>query len=216
MGRKEGRMSPQERERAVPLQEGLFAEQAFLERQDQELLRRQNALWARDAGVGAKHENVLAASLEIVAAAAKNKPFKSSKAVVGAGESVDVQEEDGEQAGGDGIAAAFAGIATGVLAALAAAAGGTVASAAPESLSELSKTALFAADDAVAEEPEQELPSEGSFGSQLQAPGGGAGGLRGAGNAGRGWGVGGDAARGGVEAGGGVAGGDVHRVLQVT
>lgn len=216
-------------------QAGLFAEQAFLERQDQELLRQQDSLWARDVGAEAmeaagadawQEDELVAASTEVVAAAAaaaaRSKAFEMSTKMVEAGENVGLQEDgEGEEqqqqqpqkaGGGDGIAAAVAGIATGVLAALAAATGAAVASTAPNTLSDVSETALFAPDDAAGEE--------------LQAPGGGGGGkarrLRGSSaaaaggsSAGRGVGDGGDAAKGGAEAGADVAGGHVHRVLQV-
>eukprot|EP00752_Nemacystus_decipiens_P014565 g12971.t2 len=214
LGRKEGAVSPREQGRSGPMQAGLFAEQVFLENQDQELLRQQNALWARDAPLEAKQEDglVVPPSAGAVAAATRDGAATPSKEVVEAGDEVDLQEDRERQAGGgDGIAAAVAGIATGVLAALAAATGGAVVSAAPETLSDGSETALFAPDHAVGEE--------------LQASGGGAGSarrLRGASPAasggsssaaGRGLGVGGDATRGGEEAGANSAG-DVHRVLQ--
>lgn len=252
--RQEGRVSSprergreRERERAAApsllLQEELFAGQALFERQDEELLRQQNSLWARDsgegsaeAGAGAKagqgDDYIAPPSLEVVAAAAagaagelgSSKPFESSKgtAVEGGG-SLDLQEDGGQADGGgggghgygygDGIAAAVAGIATSVLAALAAAAG--AGADATAALADESKASLFAPDD------DSSYADEG--GPWLLWGAGRGGGLRGGdsaanggSSAGRDVGVGGDVARGDAEAGVGSAGRSVRRALQVT
>ena len=214
LGAEEGRVSAPAR---------LFAEQAFLERQDQKPLRQQDSLWARHAGTGrplpdAPREGEPAAAVFEAfpeAAATRSRAFESSKGMVEAGEKVDLQEER-RAGGGDGAAAAVAGIAASVLAALATLTMGAVGSTAPESRPNVTETALFAPDDAVSEE--------------LQAPRGGvarrarrlrgaspAAGAAGGSSAARSVGVGGDAARGGAEAGADAAGGGhVHRVLQVT
>ncbi len=201
-------------------QEGLFAQQAFLEQVDRELSRKQNILWERDAGAGAVEEARrqgedppdavsfefvrVAASAAEEAARAGSDPHSDpyfDRVSTGQGEaktaeSVDLQGEAEEEAGGG-----LAGVAAGVLAALAAAAGAALASAAPATLAELSKANLFASDGIYyGEDGESEfLPA--NPGSSQPAT---AGGLRGGGGDGN------EAGRGAE------AGGHVHRALQVT